>query len=232
MVGGRGLLLGLTVLLMIIRKYIFLVLGLYLISILNFQVFIQFLIQSIVCSFFLSGENLFMNFHVKDLRISRDWVGDHWIDIDPKTDILSLITSTITMDSKLSSYSTTVMKDTQPDGIIAPETDVNGGTDISPDEVKANVTPAGGASSVQATDQLDGKMSPPPLKQEESGKEIETNDKGEKEDSATGRNDKIDSDDHDMEDHIQKNDSIVLDVPSVETVIQKCESVEPMGLVA
>lgn len=37
------------------------------------------------------GENLVLNLHVKNLRVSRDWVGDKWVDIKPNPDILSAL---------------------------------------------------------------------------------------------------------------------------------------------
>ncbi|XP_038685984.1 uncharacterized protein LOC119985712 isoform X1 [Tripterygium wilfordii] len=40
---------------------------------------------------YFPGENSFLNIHKKDLRFSRDWVGDRWIDIEEKPDILSHI---------------------------------------------------------------------------------------------------------------------------------------------
>ncbi|XP_039055603.1 uncharacterized protein LOC120198335 isoform X2 [Hibiscus syriacus] len=57
------------------------------------------------------GENLFLNVHKKDLRISKDWDGDHWIDIEARQDILSLISDAISpdMDMKVSVSTTPVM---------------------------------------------------------------------------------------------------------------------------
>ncbi|KAF2538743.1 hypothetical protein F2Q68_00021783 [Brassica cretica] len=39
---------------------------------------------------YIPGENLCLTVQRKDIRISRDWVGDCWVDIDPKPEILSL----------------------------------------------------------------------------------------------------------------------------------------------
>ena len=41
---------------------------------------------------------------VKNLRVSRDWVGDKWMDIEPNPNILCVISSTST-DTKLSTSS-------------------------------------------------------------------------------------------------------------------------------
>ncbi|KAL4273821.1 hypothetical protein GQ457_13G001530 [Hibiscus cannabinus] len=60
---------------------------------------------------YFPGENLFVNRHKKDLRISRDWDGDLWIDIEARPDILSLISDAISpdMDTKVSMSTTPVM---------------------------------------------------------------------------------------------------------------------------
>lgn len=47
-----------------------------------------------------SGENLYLNIEPKNLRVSRDWVGDHWLDVEPNPNILSIIS-----DTKLSTTS-------------------------------------------------------------------------------------------------------------------------------
>lgn len=52
------------------------------------------------------GENLYLTVHRKDVRISRDWVGDSWVDIDPKPEMLSLVASDTSPEAKLSMSST------------------------------------------------------------------------------------------------------------------------------
>ncbi|XP_050369952.1 uncharacterized protein LOC126788043 [Argentina anserina] len=44
---------------------------------------------------YFPGESLVLNMDKKDLRISRDWLGDQWVDIEAKPDVLSAISSTI-----------------------------------------------------------------------------------------------------------------------------------------
>lgn len=56
------------------------------------------------------GENLCLTVQRKDLRISRDWVGDSWVDIDPKPEILSFVSSTVSLEAKVS-LSSTLAKD-------------------------------------------------------------------------------------------------------------------------
>lgn len=59
----------------------------------------------------ISGENLYLNLEVKHLRVSRDWVGDHWVDVVPNPNILCLLSAT-SMDTKLS-VSSAVSKETK-----------------------------------------------------------------------------------------------------------------------
>lgn len=54
----------------------------------------------------ISGENLFLNVHGKNLRASRDWVGDRWVDIETNATIISAISAAISPDTKLSTTST------------------------------------------------------------------------------------------------------------------------------
>ncbi|XP_068310556.1 uncharacterized protein [Pyrus communis] len=44
---------------------------------------------------FIPGESLLLNMHKNDLRISRDWFGDEWVDVEAKPDVLSAISSTL-----------------------------------------------------------------------------------------------------------------------------------------
>uniref|UniRef100_A0A1J3I3I8 BAH domain-containing protein n=1 Tax=Noccaea caerulescens TaxID=107243 RepID=A0A1J3I3I8_NOCCA len=55
---------------------------------------------------YIPGENLCLTVHRKDIRISRDWVGDSWVDIEPKPEILSLVSTDISPGAKLSTSST------------------------------------------------------------------------------------------------------------------------------
>lgn len=50
----------------------------------------------------VSGEKLFLDIHKKDVRISRDWVGNQWIDIQAKPDVLSAISATTSPETKTS----------------------------------------------------------------------------------------------------------------------------------
>ncbi|KAG9159842.1 hypothetical protein Leryth_007843 [Lithospermum erythrorhizon] len=48
------------------------------------------------------GENLLLHVAKSNLRVSRDWVGDQWVDIDINPDILAVVSATISLDAKQS----------------------------------------------------------------------------------------------------------------------------------
>lgn len=47
----------------------------------------------------------------KDLRKSKDWVGDSWTDIEAKPEICSFITAAVTLESKLSTIPNNIKPD-------------------------------------------------------------------------------------------------------------------------
>ncbi|CAH9113701.1 unnamed protein product [Cuscuta epithymum] len=50
---------------------------------------------------YIPGESLFLTAHSKNIRISKDWVGDHWVDIEtPNPDIVSTITAIANQETK------------------------------------------------------------------------------------------------------------------------------------
>uniref|UniRef100_A0A5B7B527 BAH domain-containing protein n=1 Tax=Davidia involucrata TaxID=16924 RepID=A0A5B7B527_DAVIN len=51
---------------------------------------------------YIPSENLFLNMNTQNLRVSRDWVENQWVDIEVNPNILSTMSSTISWDSKLS----------------------------------------------------------------------------------------------------------------------------------
>jgi len=55
---------------------------------------------------FIPGENLLLNISRKSLRVSRDWTGDRWIDIEANHDILVAISAVMSLNSKLIAPST------------------------------------------------------------------------------------------------------------------------------
>ena len=52
------------------------------------------------------GEDKFLNLKRMNLRISSDWVGNRWVDIKPKPDILSYLSENVSHSLKLSMCST------------------------------------------------------------------------------------------------------------------------------
>ncbi|KAK4439712.1 protein AGENET DOMAIN (AGD)-CONTAINING P1 [Sesamum alatum] len=62
---------------------------------------------------YIPGENLYLNIELKNLRVSRDWIGDRWADVEPNPNIL-LVLSATSMDTKLA-VSSAVSKEAKSD---------------------------------------------------------------------------------------------------------------------
>lgn len=54
----------------------------------------------------IPSENLFLSIHQKDLRVSRDWTGDKWVDIESNPEITMKISASISPETKNSTTST------------------------------------------------------------------------------------------------------------------------------
>lgn len=59
-----------------------------------------------MCFSVISGEDIYSTFKRKNLRISRDWVKNQWVDVATRPDILSFISATVSPGMKLSACST------------------------------------------------------------------------------------------------------------------------------
>ncbi|XP_043688404.1 uncharacterized protein LOC122639595 [Telopea speciosissima] len=55
---------------------------------------------------YFPGEDFFSTFQRRSLRSSKDWVGNRWVNIEVKPDILSIISAAVSPGTKLSSCST------------------------------------------------------------------------------------------------------------------------------
>ncbi|KAL0353519.1 UNVERIFIED_CONTAM: protein AGENET DOMAIN (AGD)-CONTAINING P1 [Sesamum angustifolium] len=62
---------------------------------------------------YIPGENLYLNVELKNLRVSRDWIGDRWVDVEPNPNILHVLSAT-SMDTKLA-VSSAVSKEAKSD---------------------------------------------------------------------------------------------------------------------
>lgn len=85
-----------------------------------FLIILKDLISKLIISLFsvhFIGESLFLNVQRRNVRLSRDWVGGQWVDINPKPDILSLISLAISLDTKLSTSSTSTKSEPEPDRV-------------------------------------------------------------------------------------------------------------------
>lgn len=76
----------------------------------------------------LIGESLFLNVHRTNLRISRDWFGGRWIDVEAKPSILSMISDTNRTDNNKHTKSVAHVKSSS---LAMSCIDVNAGTNFS-----------------------------------------------------------------------------------------------------
>lgn len=65
----------------------------------------------------ISGEDLLLNVIRKNLRVSRDWMGDQWVDIEANRDILSAISAVVSQDTKVTA-SPTIVKEPDSDDLL------------------------------------------------------------------------------------------------------------------
>lgn len=159
------------------------------------------------------GESFFLSIHKKDLRTSRDWVGNQWIDIQVKPDILSAISATFSPDAKMS-MSSTVTEDVKPSGFALSCTEVPAGAElVSNKEKKPDV-----ATLISKDGILD---------------HMDSDDKAD-EDGSNDINvchDKVgevqDSDEGDGKDNNEKTD-----IEALESSEKNCKAVECMGVTA
>ncbi|KAK4796081.1 hypothetical protein SAY86_028407 [Trapa natans] len=101
---------------------------------------------------YFPGENLFLSLPSKDLRKSRDWVEDGWIDIQAKPDINSVLST----ESKILTFPIT-SKIVEPDENAARLNDVNPLSDHkSPNEMNADPELDGTNCISEVRDRIEG----------------------------------------------------------------------------
>ncbi|XP_071702064.1 uncharacterized protein [Rutidosis leptorrhynchoides] len=49
---------------------------------------------------YVPSESLFLELHRNNIRVSRDWIGDHWVDLETKPNVLSLMPAISTSETK------------------------------------------------------------------------------------------------------------------------------------
>lgn len=112
---------------------------------------------------YFPGENLFLDMHKKDVRISRDWVGNQWIDIQAKPDILSAISATTSPETK-TSISLMINKDLASDLVAMSCVEVP--TSAKPNTIEERKPEfallSGSDSHLEATECVDRVMPPTP----------------------------------------------------------------------
>ncbi|XP_030517644.1 uncharacterized protein LOC115731121 isoform X1 [Rhodamnia argentea] len=181
---------------------------------------------------YFPGENLFMSMQMKDLRISRDWVGDRWIDIKAKPDILSAMTSAVALDSK-HSVSSTMIKEVKSDDVTASDADTTTAIEVICDEGKLNCATTRSNGLAEDVDPADDKnLSPLIHERNEDDDYYKINDIRNHEGDIGGSDDDDDIDDDDVEDEVQSDDDNALDMDASEASAQNCKLMEIMEVVA
>ncbi|KAA8527049.1 hypothetical protein F0562_008722 [Nyssa sinensis] len=182
---------------------------------------------------YIPGENLFLNIHKKNLRVSRDWMGDQWVDIETNSDILSAISAGFSQDTKLTASASAVAKEVKSDGFPM-------SCHEAPSSTKLDIDLAGTAPSdgpLNDIDRLNDKKQPLIEDKYNEDNDNHANDSHEKGniDYVHGSDDDIDNYDSnddendDVGDEGENGDK--LEIVESETAAQKCES-EPMEVVA
>ncbi|KAK1435593.1 hypothetical protein QVD17_01359 [Tagetes erecta] len=69
---------------------------------------------------YVPGESLFLELDIKNIRVSRDWVGDHWVNLETKPNILSLIPAN---DNKIKPQSSPISSKETPKLVVLEHVD-------------------------------------------------------------------------------------------------------------
>ncbi|XP_050216805.1 uncharacterized protein LOC126667774 [Mercurialis annua] len=177
-----------------------------------------------VLQVYFPGESFFLSIHKKDLRISRDWVGNQWIDVPSKCDILPAVSASISPGTKMS-LSAAISKDLKPDGHAVSGSEVPIGAELDNiEEEKPDVVPLPNTDSIPEDMDCDDNRKPPSSddKADEAGGS-DINVGYDKVDEVEGTNgDEVDGD---GDGDIKGNDD-KLDIEAFETSEQDCKALE------
>ncbi|XP_015901510.2 uncharacterized protein LOC107434541 isoform X2 [Ziziphus jujuba] len=170
---------------------------------------------------FIPGESLRLNINKRDLRISREWLGDQWFNIEAKPDVISAITAT-SISGTNPCLSSSIGKDVKSDALASSSIEAPASTncDIAEEENLNGTASASSDGLSKSMDWVNGDNSPS-LK--ESGHDddfVDTNDSCDNIDNMQGN----DGDDKDDNDH----DEGRVGMEMLETSGQSCKAVEVM----
>uniref|UniRef100_A0A5B7B327 BAH domain-containing protein n=1 Tax=Davidia involucrata TaxID=16924 RepID=A0A5B7B327_DAVIN len=186
---------------------------------------------------YIPSENLFLNIHKKNLRVSRDWMGDQWVDIETNPDILSAISATISQDTNLSVSA--VANEVKSDGFPMSCDEVPSGTklDIVEDKKLDLVVMAPSDGPLNDIDRVNDEKQPliEDKYNEDNGNHANDSHEVGNVDYVHGNDDDVDKyhndddDNNDVGDEGENGDR--LEIEEFETAVQKCEP-ELMEVVA
>lgn len=169
-----------------------------------------------------------MNVHKKDLRISRDWLGDRWINIEAKPDIVSAI-SVVSSSGTKPSMSSVIGKDLKSCGLASSVEDPASTKHIVTEEENQNLNLSTSTSSdgpPKDVDSVHCEKSPSLRDNVNEDDGVDADDCCDNVDSFKG-NDNDDKDENDDNDDEGK-----VDTKELETSGQSCKAVEMMEVMA
>lgn len=171
------------------------------------------------------GESLLLKVHKKDLRISREWLGDQWINIEAKPHVVSVVSATFVSGSK-PSLSSAIGKDVKSDGLASSsiEAPVSTDHDIVEEENLNGTASASSDGLLKIADWVNGDKSP-------SLKDSGPEDDGVNPNDSCGNIEDIQgNDDDNKDDHDHDDGRASMEV--LEMSGQSCKAVEVMEVTA
>ncbi|PON43436.1 Agenet domain containing protein [Parasponia andersonii] len=181
---------------------------------------------------FFPGESLVLSIHKKDLRVSRDWLGDQWINIEAKPDVISAI-SVLSRSGTKPSMSSTVGKNIKSGGLPSSFEDPASTKNVVTEEENQNLNLIASTSSDDPPKDMDWancEKSPSLIDHVNEDDGVDADDSCDNVDSFKGNDD----DDKDEKENNNDNndDGGKVDMKELETSGQSCKAVEMMEVTA
>ncbi|XP_065862572.1 uncharacterized protein [Euphorbia lathyris] len=173
-----------------------------------------------ILQLYFPGERFFLSIQKKDVRPSREWIGNQWVDIEAKPDIMSAISIAISPDNKMS-LSPKITEDTNHDSCAMSCKNVPASLELDNiEDKKLEIATLASTESIPEDMDCDGDGKPPPSSddktKEDVGNDVKVN---------SNEVDKVEGND---EDEAKGND----DMEVLETSEKNCKDVELMEVTA
>ncbi|EXB36083.1 hypothetical protein L484_018242 [Morus notabilis] len=181
---------------------------------------------------FFPGESLLLNIQKKDLRISRDWLGDKWINIEAKPDIVSAVSALCSSGTK-PSMSSTIGKEVNSGTLTSSpiEGPPTGSKPIITEEENQNLNLTASTSSDDPPKEMDlvnCEKSPSLRDNSNEDDGVVADNSCDNVDSFHGNDDDDEKDEKDDEDHHDDDNGSKEDMKELETPNQSLKAIEMM----